>query len=476
MDLARIKKELETRCNLKQNSKVLVGVSGGPDSLCLLHILNKLGFPLVVAHLNHKIRHSADAEADFVAKMADKYDLPFVLMEKDIKSLAKERRASLEEVAREERYWFLFTTAEEHQALAVAVGHTADDQVETVLLHILRGSGLRGLTGMQIKSITKYHDMIALIRPLIGIWRVQIEAYCEQNNLHPCFDESNWDNSYSRNRVRNELIPHLTDFNPRIKDRLLSLADILRGDFWVLEKFAEKAYKKCMIEEGIEYLLFSLEGIKKEEIGIQRLILRKALEKLLQDLREVDFQKVEMLRNFIFNPNSSRHMELKKGVNIYLRNDSLVITLKKYPPLEPNWPQVKLIEQLQLKHPGLIKLPNGWLIDIKTVSVPKVIKSKKKPGEIFCVHIDVDKLSQSLYLRNCKPGDRFNPLGMGDRSKKVSDFWIDKKIPRWARSHWPIVFSENRIIWIPGFQPAHFCRIKGDTQKALRIEVKKAVA
>ena len=475
MDLHHIAEIVESKCGLTLNNRILVGVSGGPDSLCLLHSLYKLEIPLIIAHFNHKIRPSADAEAEYVKELANRYKLLFILKECDIKSLAEKRKASLEEVAREERYRFFFRNAEVYQASAVAVGHTADDQAETILMHILRGSGLKGLTGMQYKSLTKYHSTIQLIRPLLGIWHMQTVAYCEQNLLIPCFDESNLDNTYFRNKVRNMIIPNLVKINPNIKERLLSMSEILREDFYLIEKLSEKAFRECVVKEEKECLILSSKRLLRREVAIQRLVLRKALEHIFSSMEDVDFRSIELLRNFLYRPTQLKHMEFKRGLQIYLEKDNVILTFKDYPPLDLNFPQMDLSQPLQINYSGRTKLPDGWVIDCQSVPVPKRIKDGEKTGKHFNTILDFDKISDYLFVRNIKPGDRFHPLGMGGKSKKVSDFWIDKKIPKNARAKWPLVFSGNQLIWIPGFQPAHFCRITKNTQKAIRIEMKKKI-
>jgi tRNA(Ile)-lysidine synthase len=188
---------LKEKCLLDPGLPVLVGVSGGPDSLCMLDMLHQLGYPVIVAHLDHSLRAESAQEAEQLRQLAQSIGLTFVLERNDVDSYATSHSLSIEEAAREARYQFLFEQARQHQAQAVAVGHTANDQVETVLMHLLRGSGLPGLRGMSYRSLPNpWSKNIPLVRPLLGVWREEILAHLEQNGLVPTLDASNLDTRF----------------------------------------------------------------------------------------------------------------------------------------------------------------------------------------------------------------------------------------------------------------------------------------
>ena len=207
------------QCGLDPNRPVLAGVSGGPDSLCLLDILHTAGYRVIVAHFNHQLRPEADQEADSVSARARSLGLPFASACADVRAYAGAHRLSLEEAARMLRYQFLFASARKYEAQAVAVGHTADDQVETVLMHFLRGAGLAGLKGMEYRTLLPVFDQqIPLVRPLLSLWRADTEAYCREHALQPHYDVSNTDQAFFRNRLRHALLPELEKYNPRVKE------------------------------------------------------------------------------------------------------------------------------------------------------------------------------------------------------------------------------------------------------------------
>ncbi|MCJ7625136.1 MAG: tRNA lysidine(34) synthetase TilS, partial [Anaerolineaceae bacterium] len=209
---------IREECKLQGDQPILVGVSGGPDSLCLLDVLDRMQYSLIIAHFDHNLRSNSGKEAQIVKKISIARNLPFVHDKKDVLRFAAEENLSIEEAARITRYRFLFEQAKKFSAQAIAVGHTADDQVETVLMHLLRGTGLSGLTGMTYRShLTKWDPEIPVVRPLIGIWKEEILSYCFERNIKPVIDESNQDVKYLRNRLRHELMPYLERYNPKIK-------------------------------------------------------------------------------------------------------------------------------------------------------------------------------------------------------------------------------------------------------------------
>ena len=228
---------LRDQCGLDPSRPVLAGVSGGPDSLCLLDILHTAGYRVIVAHFNHQMRPEASQEADSVSVRAGRLGLPFVSDCADVRAYAEAHGLSLEEAARMLRYEFLFAAARQHAAQAVAVGHTADDQVETVLMHFLRGAGLSGLKGMEYRMLLPVFDrQIPLVRPLLSLWRADTESYCREHALVPHYDASNADQAFFRNRLRHTLLPELEKYNPRFKESVLRSAQALQGDYSALQE------------------------------------------------------------------------------------------------------------------------------------------------------------------------------------------------------------------------------------------------
>ena len=224
-----ISQVLRDRCELDITRPVLLGISGGPDSLSMLHLFWRLGWKPIVAHLDHRLRPEFGLEADSVARVANDLGVPFILGREDVQKASEQQAFSIEEAARWVRYRFLFAEAERLQAQAVAVAHTADDQVETVMMHLLRGSGMAGLSGMAYRtSPSAWSSHLPLIRPLLGTWRVEIDEYLQDNHLTPVLDPSNSDVRFYRNYLRHEVLPFLEGRHPHLRQRIWNMSDILK--------------------------------------------------------------------------------------------------------------------------------------------------------------------------------------------------------------------------------------------------------
>jgi tRNA(Ile)-lysidine synthase len=226
--LDKIARILQHEGKLEAQNLLLIGVSGGPDSLCLLHALHALGYHIIAAHVNHGLRPEADEEEQTIKQYAGELGVEFFSCKVDVLSYASEHSNSIEEAGRIMRYHYLFERAEKMGVCAVLVGHNADDQVETILMHLLRGSGLAGLRGMEYRSVPNpWSEHIPLIRPLLSIWREEIVKYLTEHGLKPISDQSNLDTTFFRNRLRHELFPILEKYNPRIRENLQRLGLIL---------------------------------------------------------------------------------------------------------------------------------------------------------------------------------------------------------------------------------------------------------
>src|SRR5688572_30367025 len=242
--LENIQSILRDQCGLSRGQPVVAGVSGGPDSLCLMSVLRKAGYPVIVAHFNHKLRPDSDTDANIIERTAARLNLRSVIESRDVRAYAEEEKLSIEEAARIMRYRFLMKQAHRSNAQAVAVGHTADDQVETVLMHFIRGAGLTGLKGMNYRTIIHMFDpQIPVVRPLLDMWREETIVYCAANGLRPRHDPSNASLDFFRNRLRHLLIPTLESYNPRFREVLWRTSRSLAGDYEVLSQVLDDVWK-----------------------------------------------------------------------------------------------------------------------------------------------------------------------------------------------------------------------------------------
>ena len=279
IDVLRFKNILLTQCLLSTNNKVVVGVSGGPDSLCLLDLLARVKLPVLVAHYDHHLRPESGEDALRVRQAAARYGFPFFLGESDVAAYARQQKASIEEAARDCRYRFLFETAVNQQAEAVLVAHTADDQVETVLMHLLRGSGLAGLKGMTYRCVLEtWNDRIPLLRPLLAYWREDILTYCQERGLQPVMDATNADITYFRNRLRHELIPYLSEYNPQFKRVLWRMALNLGGDFELVQDLTQHQAEALILAVESDAVVLKYTDLKLLNSGLQRNMLRMAIQ------------------------------------------------------------------------------------------------------------------------------------------------------------------------------------------------------
>lgn len=474
MILERIRYTLKEKCLLKPDDKILLAVSGGPDSLFLLDTLWKLGHPIVVAHLDHQLRPESGQEAVYVGEIAARLDLPFRLGRVDVGALATEQGFSLEEAARLARYRFLFEQARLEQIQTVATGHTADDQVETVLMHLLRGAGLSGLGGMDYRSLPNtWSRDIALIRPLLGVWREEIMAYLDEQDIQTITDTSNLDTRFYRNRLRHELIPHLEGYNPNLRINLLHTAETLRQDMKFIDDKVDKAWAACVRDIGTGYILFEPLELKNHSLSIQSHLLRRAIQFLRPNLRDMDFEVIERAVNFLAAPTRTNRIELVAGLCLLGEPGNLWLAgwEADLPGLE--WPQMETEGEL-LDAPGRVELAGGWFIEAKKItSTPAILELAQSNCDANLAWLDLEKLSLPLQVRPRLPGDRFQPLGMAGHSIKLSNLMINSRVPRRARVKWPLVCSGGKIVWIPGLRMSHSFRVNDQTSSLVQLKLAK---
>ncbi len=468
---------LQQNCFLKPKKTVLVGVSGGGDSLCLLDLLTRSGYPVVVAHLNHGLRPEAAGDAEFVRRISEGLSLPFILGEADVNDYAQRFGLSVEEAARHLRYTFLFENARQVGAQAVAVAHNADDQVETILMHFLRGSGLAGLRGMWYWTLPgPWSEEIPLIRPLLGTWREEIDAYLLEREIEPIEDKTNRDTRIFRNRLRHELIPYLASYNPAIRRVLWRMGQVLDSENELLEGIVDSAWEETYVDGGPGYVLFRYHALSIQPKAIQRRLIRRGISILQPGLRDIDFNTVDRAVNFLAAPTRSRRIELAAGLFILLEDELLWVADKQAYLPEGFWPQLprqgNRCQDLALELPGIAELENGWVLACNIEEQADLAHQKAPENkDMFQAWIDVSLAHFPLSLRCRRPGDRFYPAGMAGHSVKVSDFMINVKMPARSRANWPLVFSEGKLVWIPGYRVAQGFMFSESTNQVAHLHL-----
>ncbi len=448
-----------TDCRLNKADPVLAAVSGGADSLALLHFLHSRHYPLVVAHFDHQLRPDSAADEAHVRALAAELGLPYVSAAENVAAHAQAARLSVEEAARELRYRFLFQAARQAGAQAVATGHTADDQAETVLMHFLRGAGLAGLKGMPPRSfLPVFDETIALVRPLLDWTRAETEAYCQKHALLYRIDASNADTAYLRNQLRHELLPQLTKYNPQIRHTLAKTAQALQGDAQLLAELVDLAWEKAIYAAGNGFLAFDRIELNAMSLALRRNLLRKAAFTLKPALRDVDFAALERAAHL-------KAMDVAGGLKIRVEGPLLYLTEHEstlpviVPQLDGEWAVFE----------GEQALGNGWSLKAELLSD----KLAPLPTDNWSAVLDADLVGNRLRLRALRPGDRFQPLGMPGKSIKLSDLFVNLKIPHRLRKKWPLVWVDDEIAWIPGLRLAEAFKVSEATRRVWKLSLRK---
>ena len=467
--LENIETILRDQCGLVKDRPIIVGVSGGPDSLCLMETLRQAGYRIIVAHFNHKLRPESDTDANLVEQTTSRLMIPSVIESGDVRGYAEQENLSIEEAARILRYRFLFEQARKTRAQAVAVGHTADDQVETVLMHFIRGAGLAGLKGMtHVTYLTIFDAKIPVVRPLLDVWREETVVYCAANGLRPHYDPSNDSIDFFRNRLRNLLIPTLETYNPKFRETIFRTSQALITDHALLTELLDSAWAECVIRQDSDYVIFDGEKLMTRSLGLQRNLVRRAIG-LLRPGQDVNYAALERASTFIADPHGPTRVDLKGGLRLFREAGHFIIATPEAGLDIYKWPQMpedKLAFKLIV--PMQAELSGGWKFVSERWRLPALAQEQAlKNQDPFQVWLDAEMLPEPLEVRVRRPGDRFEPLGMNGHSQKLSDFFVNEKLPQRARDRWSLLCSGDIVIWIPGYRPAHPYRLRSDSKSVL---------
>ena len=444
---------------------VVLGVSGGPDSLAMLHLFARargtLNVVPVAVHVDHQIRgEDARLDAAFVAETANAWGVPVRIVRVDVPALAAERRLSLEEAARQARYTALGQVAAQIGAYDVAVAHNLDDQAETVLMHLLRGAGLAGLRGMlPAAPLSDYHLLtpvernVRIIRPLLGILRERIEAYCAAHGLQPRFDRSNLDTTFFRNRLRREIIPMLEQVNPNLRETLARTASVLAADYELLASDTDATLEAITLEASEDRVRFDLRGWRGLPLSTQRAAIRRAVLWLREGLRDVSYEPIEAAVEVARNGPTGAEATLPGGLRLRVGYDALDIAGEGRPTPRPGWPLLEPGSRVEVTAPGVTGLPGtGWRFELTIYDGPHSGPAwKRLLKDPWAAPLNAARLDAPLALRTREPGDRFAPMGVGG-TKKVSDFMIDQKIPADWRDYVPLLVCGSEIVWVCGWR------------------------
>ncbi|HEV2655801.1 MAG TPA: tRNA lysidine(34) synthetase TilS, partial [Ktedonobacteraceae bacterium] len=471
---------------LPAHSTIVVAVSGGADSLCLLHLLHQLCGPnrrypdvhLHVAHLDHQLRPEASArDADAVKRLAESWQLPVTLGVAAVPALAREEQRSLEEAARIARYRFLRTVAQSLPApTRIAVAHHKDDQVETLLLHWLRGGGIASMVGLQARQ----QD---IIRPLLSITHAETLAYCQQYQLEPLEDDSNTDPRFLRNRVRHELLPLLESLNPGIRATLLRNAEVLQVDAAWIEAQLDSAWSTGVSAENSTSISLQCSALLALPLSLQRHLLRRVSARLSEGQSPLELRHYKLLAAMLQQPAGA--LDLPGQLSALLRGESLIITRNNdirlgrvaHSLLHDN-------EEVVLPIPARVVVPGtSWSACAEVVAGVQLQAAREAlrredwstlwrvlDVNRYVVYIDAADLGAALRVRTRSAGDRMRPLGMA-HEKKIQDILVDRHIARAERERIPLFFSAAHCVWLAGIAIDDRVRLSSTTREIVRLSI-----
>ncbi|GFP77947.1 tRNA lysidine(34) synthetase TilS [Clostridium fungisolvens] len=447
---------------IKNGDKVLVALSGGPDSVCLLHVLymmrHELGITLGAAHINHLLRGDDSFEDEsYVEKMCSSLGIPCFIKRINIESMAKEKSISSEMAGREARYEFFSQVIKEEGFDKVAIAHNANDQAETILMRVMRGTGIDGLVG--IKPI---RDEI-YIRPILCITREEIEDYCVSNNLNPRIDRTNLESIYSRNKVRLEMIPFIkNNFNKDIVESLNRLALLANIDSEYIDKSSEDMYFKFCKEKAGTII------INKDAFHIHEALLTRLIRKSIFYVSGATYNfEMKHIYDIILLQEGKTGKNINLPNNIVAENSygDIIISIRKFEEcksiefiISKQDLDEKIVENLRL---------NGLMYDVVLQVRQNDTKIDLNSSDLI-KYFDYDKIKQKIIIRNRKNGDKIKPLGMTG-TKKIKDIFIDNKVPNSLRDEIPLVCFDNHISWVVGLKISDLFKVNKNTKNILQI-------
>ncbi|MBS3740378.1 tRNA lysidine(34) synthetase TilS [Candidatus Bipolaricaulota bacterium] len=447
-----------------ENSSILVALSGGTDSIALLHFLLELkeefNLELSIAHLDHGLRGKAsEKDARFVRSKAREMGLSATINKREVSRVVDEENLSLEEAAREVRYEFLSEIADEQGVDYVALGHNRNDQAETVLMNIIRGAGLRGLGGMQeVKG--RY------IRPLLKLKRDEIKNYIETRGLDYRRDKTNKNTDFLRNRIRHELVPELEDhYNPKVVENLTRMAELAEEAHSFIEDRADDVSRDIRIMKKVDETCFDRAKLSALNTYLQKAVIRKLISKVKGDLQDVTSTHVDNVLSKIGDEPARTRLSLP-GVTFTLNRNTACFVREFNPGGQEEFRyEIQPGETLELEEVSIS-------INLELVSKSEELNPEKYLSDSLTEFVDWGKVEQPIIVRNRNEGDRFKPLGMRGE-KKLKDFFIDEKVPFEERDKVPIVCDKEGIIWVVGHRIDERYKLEESTERGLLIKARK---
>lgn len=447
--------------NLIENGdKIVLGVSGGPDSICLLHILNRLkenfDIEIYAAHLNHQLRGiEAQKDALYVSQMCEDMGITYFIKSIDVSKYCKENSLSIEEGARKLRYEMFDEIKLKTYSNKIAIGHNLNDQAETILMRIMRGTGLQGLRGIE------YIRDNGIIRPLLDVERTEIEKYCEDNNLNPRIDKTNLESIYTRNKIRLELIPYMKDnFNSNTVESIVRMSNSLRQDSDYIEEQAKMKFDEVCNLNSNEVEI-ELKDYINLNIAIKNRVIRNSIKYILGDTNFLDQKHIEDVIELENENKINKKITLPRGIFAYRKQSVILLTTKEI-----------INEEIEFCY----NIPSNGFVKIKELGL--IIETQRMPIDRYrslradkdSKGFDFNKLKGGILVRNRKQGDKIKLAG---GTKKLKDLFIDLKIPREDRDKIPVILDEQGVLLVGDYRVSENYKIDSQTKEVLKVSFKK---
>ncbi|SFM31613.1 tRNA(Ile)-lysidine synthase [Paenibacillus sp. 1_12] len=461
---ARVELLIKSERLLVEGECIIVAVSGGPDSVALLHLLFTMSerwrWRLVLAHVNHGFRIEESAqEAMYVASLAAKYGLPCETAHFDVPQFIRKTGKNPQVASRELRYQFLVEVAHRYEAAHIVLAHHADDQAETLLMRLLRGTGPAGLTGIPIRRLEKD---VELVRPLLRIYKSELLDYCHQQQLAFYVDSSNMDTKYFRNEIRLGLLPQLRNYNDQLPQALNRLSVMMTAEHDFMDLQTKSAFAEGVNQES-DFCEWSRKWFEGLHVALQRRLIKLILNCLLSDADSIDFLKLEQMRDAILGDLSNLSLHIGGSLVLTREYDRIYVHNDGVPPASYSYTWERDMDGLTIGETG-VRLACSWL-ERDLLDEEWAVPSHERNAAWF----DAEQLQFPLQVRNRKDGDRMSLLGMKG-SKKVKDIFIDSKLPPSLRLQVPVVVdAQERIVWLPGVRRSSHALITGHTRSMICI-------
>ncbi len=460
----KVKDSIQKHCMLNKGECVIVAVSGGPDSVALLKVLALISkeyeLTLITAHLNHGLRKEADDDEQLVLRISREMEITSESRKVDINSLRQGTGRSIEDIGREVRYQFLNDVARKYHAHKIALGHNLNDQIETVVMNVLRGSGSEGLKGMLPIRDSLY------IRPLLSISREKILSFIESHKIQYVTDASNTESLYLRNRIRNSLIPQLKEYNPNLEENLQNMAEIMRLEDDYMKSMSRAIIPNWKIKAESSDITISISEFRKYHEAVQNQVIKGLLRQLTPGGQGIGYAHIKAVTDLYSSGHPSGYLDLPHGIMVRREYDSLIIS--KGIKAKRNITR-DIFDNIhyEVAFPGSVNIAElGKILQSEFVKHPEDLRAVTKN----IVFMDYDTVVPPVIIRTIKPGDRIQPLGMRGE-KKIKNYFIDEKVPIDVRKQTLLLLDQVSVIWIVGRRLSERVKISEETRRVLKVEI-----